>query len=135
MHEIMVTPLPPQCRLTAIFDCCHSGTLLDLPVIYNSQGVPKPFTHRDGPWIWSQKISDADVVTLSASKDNQEAAETRQGGALQQAFIDTVSRFGDTLTYKGLIRNMRGYMTRRQFEQKPQLSTSYMMDTNLRFVV
>jgi hypothetical protein len=24
-----------------------------------------------------------------------------------QAFIDSVSRFGDTLTYKGLIRNMR----------------------------
>lgn len=32
MHDIMVRPLPPGCRLTAIFDSCHSGTALDLPV-------------------------------------------------------------------------------------------------------
>jgi hypothetical protein len=28
MHEIMVKPLPAGCRLTAIFDCCHSGSSL-----------------------------------------------------------------------------------------------------------
>ncbi|KAN0120869.1 Caspase domain containing protein [Russula decolorans] len=30
MHELMVKPLPPQCRLTAIFDCRNSGTSIDL---------------------------------------------------------------------------------------------------------
>jgi hypothetical protein len=34
MHWIMVRPLPPGCRLTAIFDCCHSGSVLDLPYEY-----------------------------------------------------------------------------------------------------
>jgi len=34
MHWIMVKPLPPGCRLTAIFDCCHSGSVLDLPYEY-----------------------------------------------------------------------------------------------------
>jgi hypothetical protein len=28
LHEIMVKPLPAGCRLTAIFDCCHSGSAL-----------------------------------------------------------------------------------------------------------
>jgi hypothetical protein len=28
-------------RLTAIFDSCHSGTALDLPYIYSTQGVLK----------------------------------------------------------------------------------------------
>ncbi|KAI9275974.1 caspase domain-containing protein [Sporodiniella umbellata] len=41
MHDIMVRPLPPGCRLTAIFDSCHSGTALDLPYIYSTQGVLK----------------------------------------------------------------------------------------------
>jgi hypothetical protein len=36
MHDIMVRPLPPGCRLTAIFDCCHSGSALDLPYEYVS---------------------------------------------------------------------------------------------------
>ncbi|CAA7261259.1 unnamed protein product [Cyclocybe aegerita] len=31
LHTALVEPLPPGARLTAIFDSCHSGTLLDLP--------------------------------------------------------------------------------------------------------
>jgi len=41
MHRIMVMPLQPGVRLTAIFDSCHSGTALDLPYIYSTQGVLK----------------------------------------------------------------------------------------------
>ncbi|KAG1047992.1 hypothetical protein G6F43_009590 [Rhizopus delemar] len=41
MHEIMVRPLPRGCRLTAIFDSCHSGTALDLPYVYSTKGVIK----------------------------------------------------------------------------------------------
>ncbi|KAG1515306.1 hypothetical protein G6F53_003017 [Rhizopus delemar] len=41
MHEIMVKPLPKGCRLTAIFDSCHSGTVLDLPYIYSTKGIIK----------------------------------------------------------------------------------------------
>jgi hypothetical protein len=41
MHRIMVTPLKPGVRLTAIFDSCHSGSALDLPYIYSTQGLLK----------------------------------------------------------------------------------------------
>ncbi|KAJ7931541.1 peptidase C14, caspase domain-containing protein [Mycena leptocephala] len=41
MHEIMVRPLPAGCRLTAIFDSCHSGSALDLPYIYSTEGKVK----------------------------------------------------------------------------------------------
>lgn len=41
MHRIMVKPLQSGVRLTAIFDSCHSGTALDLPYIYSTQGVLK----------------------------------------------------------------------------------------------
>ncbi|KAF9468049.1 caspase domain-containing protein [Collybia nuda] len=41
MHEIMVKPLPPGCRLTTIFDSCHSGSALDLPYIYSTEGKIK----------------------------------------------------------------------------------------------
>ncbi|TFK27140.1 metacaspase [Coprinopsis marcescibilis] len=41
LHEIMVKPLPPGCRLTAIFDSCHSGSALDLPYIYSTEGKVK----------------------------------------------------------------------------------------------
>lgn len=41
MHRILVKPLQPGTRLTAIFDSCHSGTALDLPYIYSTQGILK----------------------------------------------------------------------------------------------
>ena len=41
MHRIMVQSLQPGVRLTAIFDSCHSGSALDLPYLYSTQGVLK----------------------------------------------------------------------------------------------
>ena len=41
MHRIMVQGLQPGVRLTAIFDSCHSGSALDLPYIYSTQGILK----------------------------------------------------------------------------------------------
>lgn len=37
----MVKPLPAGVRLTAIFDSCHSGSVLDLPYLYSTKGVLK----------------------------------------------------------------------------------------------
>ncbi|KAN0093179.1 Peptidase C14, caspase domain containing protein [Tylopilus felleus] len=41
MHMIMVRGLPIGCRLTAIFDACHSGSALDLPYTYSTEGKLK----------------------------------------------------------------------------------------------
>ena len=41
MHSTLVGSLQPGVRLTAIFDSCHSGSALDLPYIYSTQGVLK----------------------------------------------------------------------------------------------
>jgi len=38
MHAIMVAPLQAGVRMTAIFDSCHSGSALDLPYLYSTQG-------------------------------------------------------------------------------------------------
>jgi hypothetical protein len=34
IYHMLVEPLPKGCKLTAIFDCCHSGTIMDLPYTY-----------------------------------------------------------------------------------------------------
>lgn len=38
LHARLVRPLPVGCRLTALFDSCHSGTALDLPYVYATSG-------------------------------------------------------------------------------------------------
>lgn len=41
IHYHVVKPLAPGVRLTAIFDSCHSGSVLDLPYIYSTKGILK----------------------------------------------------------------------------------------------
>lgn len=41
MHNILVKPLPAGCRLTAVFDSCHSGSAIDLPWAYSTKGTVK----------------------------------------------------------------------------------------------
>ncbi|KAF9355580.1 Ca(2+)-dependent cysteine protease [Mortierella sp. AD094] len=38
LHNVLVKALPQGVRLTVVFDCCHSGSALDLPYIYASTG-------------------------------------------------------------------------------------------------
>jgi len=38
IYENLIAPLPKGCKLTAVFDSCHSGTVMDLPYTYQCQG-------------------------------------------------------------------------------------------------
>ncbi|EGV65375.1 Ca(2+)-dependent cysteine protease [Yamadazyma tenuis] len=64
MHEIMVRPLPMGCRLTALYDSCHSGTALDLPYVYSTKGVVKE------PSILKDVGGDALSAVLSYERGN-----------------------------------------------------------------
>ena len=41
IHHVVVKPLQAGVRLTAIFDSCHSGSVMDLPYVYSTKGVLK----------------------------------------------------------------------------------------------
>ncbi|EMD32242.1 hypothetical protein CERSUDRAFT_88205 [Gelatoporia subvermispora B] len=49
LRRILVDPLPAGARLTAIFDSCHSGTMLDLPH-YNCNKVESRENSFEGKW-------------------------------------------------------------------------------------
>lgn len=65
MHEIMVKRLPAGCRLTALFDSCHSGTVLDLPFTYRAQdGGIKEYN------IWKDSAGDGLNIFMGYATKN-----------------------------------------------------------------
>ncbi|KAJ2904638.1 hypothetical protein MKZ38_007474 [Zalerion maritima] len=175
MHRIMVTPLASGVRLTAIFDSCHSGTALDLPYIYSTQGILKEpnlakeagqgllgvisaYTRGDIGGMASNvfgfikkatsgedahnramatKTSPADVIMFSGSKDDQTSADAtisqQATGAMSWAFITALKK-SPQQSYVQLLNSIRDELASR-YTQKPQLSCSHPLNTNLLFVM
>ncbi|KIY73092.1 peptidase C14 [Cylindrobasidium torrendii FP15055 ss-10] len=74
MWNVLVSHLPSGCQLTAMFDCCHAGTMLDLPLVYDpSTGKIK---HKSR--LMHQRAlrpALADVVSWASCKDSELALE------------------------------------------------------------
>jgi len=175
MHEIMVRPLPPGCRLTAIFDSCHSGSALDLPYIYSTEGkIKEPNlaaeagaglktaftsyargdmggvlqsamglvktatggTKKAENYARATRTSAADVISWSGCKDSQTSADANEAGqatgAMSYAFMTALSH-NQQQSYMQLLNSLRDIL-RAKYSQKPQLSSSHPMDTNLLFI-
>jgi len=135
LHDIMVKPLPPGCRLTAIFDSCHSGTVLDLAFIYDHHG--QPTYNGIQPAALPSKVSPADVISWSGCRDDQESVDTFQNGesvgAMSYAFIQSLTN-NPMQTYLELLLSVRAIL-HPNFSQIPQLGSSHYIDTSLRFII
>ncbi|KAJ7086785.1 caspase domain-containing protein [Mycena belliarum] len=136
MHSIMVKSLPNGCRLTAVFDSCHSGTVLDLPYMYDSHGRRKSHRHVSHR-ARARKATGADVISLSGCKDDGTSADTFANGAAvgaaSHAFIKAVE-MQPLQSYREFLHNVR-MILHPKFSQKPQLGSSHPIDTALTFIL
>ncbi|QRV73109.1 ICE-like protease (caspase) p20 domain protein [Ceratobasidium sp. AG-Ba] len=146
LHELLVRPLPEGAGLTALFDSCHSGSVLDLPWTYETSGAIKEpddlqgeaedeavaIDARQKRFKWSP----ADVISLSGCRDSQTSADAQFGGvpsgALSYAFIRAFNKFPQ-MSYAQLLKAIHNEL-RGKFDQKPQLSSSHPIDMDLLFV-
>lgn len=78
MHDLMVKPLPAGCRLMALFDCCHSGTALDLPFVYSTKGVVKE------PNLWKDAGTGALQAFMSYESGNISGALSSLTGIVKK---------------------------------------------------
>jgi len=83
------------------------------------------------------RTSPADVISWSGCKDDQTSADTTEAGkatgAMSYAFITAITR-NPQQTYRELLINLREIL-RDKYSQKPQLSSSHPIDTNIYFIM
>ena len=134
--------LNPAARLTTVFDCCHSGTILDLPYTFGPRsGLDGPFmpSAPDRPIQTSQWSLNSNVVCLSGCRDTQTSADYDGAGAMTTALLDVLRRSNFRITLKDLLRELRdtlkgNRLVRGGFSQIAQLSASRLMASDTLFV-
>ncbi|KAF8928873.1 Ca(2+)-dependent cysteine protease [Dissophora ornata] len=147
MHDIMVRSLPPGCRLTAVMDCCHSGSALDLPYIYSTTGQLKDNNLLGGVGsgvlnagksylrgdLGGMLSSFGGIGKRITNPSNREEVLRRKSSPADCIMFSGLTARPNQ-TYIQLLNSIREIL-RTKYEQKPQLSSSHPVDLNLLFTM
>lgn len=114
--------LRPGAKLLALFDCCHSGSTLDLKYTYG-----QPDNHV--------KETVGDVFMISGCTDQQQSmdtvaminGQTKPTGAMTYAFLNSV-RPGSNQSMQQLIVDMNTFLKGNGYSQMPRLSFGKRVD-------
>jgi hypothetical protein len=115
-----------KCRAILIFDSCRSGTVCDLPWVYEFKS-PTSYTRRSEN---NDKINNKHIYMFSGCKDTQTSADAYNGeskeytGAFTSAFIDSMKVAPTSINLLILYRNICMLLKKRNFIQMPCLSSS-----------
>ncbi|BEJ14982.1 hypothetical protein CspHIS471_0407490 [Cutaneotrichosporon sp. HIS471] len=80
LYDLLVKPLPVGCRLTAVFDSCHSGSAVDLPYAYSTKGTVKE------PNIFANAAPDLMNAGMAVLSGNDLGALMTAFGAASKAY-------------------------------------------------
>ena len=123
--------LKKDVTLFALFDCCRSGTILDLRYQYFDSDNYDSSTENI-----NETETIGNVILISGCMDKQTSVDayinSKFQGAMTWAFLDTVNKT-PKLTWKDLITNMRTALKTSDYEQIPQLSSGKKLDLNTNF--
>jgi len=139
LHRLLVDPLVEGAELFCLFDCCHSGTVLDLKYNYQVDTSPKGTTYT----INSDKkysSTKAQILTVSGCTDVQTSADAfiskKFQGAMTYSFLkayEDLKKSEKTITYKNLMKNLLLNCKKGGYKQIPQLCSGNFVDLGKEF--
>lgn len=145
LRRRLVDPLPSGAKLTAFFDSCHSGTVLDLRFNWQDLDARSTIPNINKQEFHALAESKAQVLLLSGCRDAQTSAdafiEGHYCGATTQAFLTTLAKletqanaaktreFGDHRTDDNnldtldeFLHAMNNWMSVKTYTQRPLIS-------------
>lgn len=162
LRELIVDNLPSGVRLIAVFDCCNSGTALDLRfklrvaketikfrvnrvdfsnfrdfVIYVLKHGFTGYQHSTiEELIITHDVpsSRGEVIMISGCRDNQYSLDNSEGGVLTLSLLEVLKRNDYHVSYADLLKQLRVEVkNQHRSPQVPQMTFGAWMDVNRQF--
>ena len=129
LKSLIQANLKKNVTLFALFDCCFSGTVLDLQYQYLDSLANDANTINN-----NETETIGNVIMISGCNDNQTSADAfidkKYQGAMTWAFISVIKTLTTPPSWKELLIKMRDQLKTSEFTQLPQLSSGCFIDIN-----
>lgn len=127
-NKIIQDNLKPNVKLFALFDSCHSGSILDLKYTYNPNIVNNPkVLETSGQVFMISGCTDEQTSTDAVINTGKKLIST---GAMTYSFLKTIEQEGKNVTIKKLIETMLSKLKDGGFTQTPLFSCGNSIDIN-----
>jgi hypothetical protein len=129
LKSIIQTNLKKDVTLIALFDCCFSGSILDLKYQYMDSLDKNNFTENI-----NESETVGNVIMISGCNDVQTSSDAninnKNQGAMTWAFLEAF-KSQKNITWRQLLISMRELLQKSNFDQLPQLTsgTFFNIDT------
>jgi hypothetical protein len=127
----LANKIPAGCKCFVIFDCCYSGSAVDLRYKWQAPSINNiSYTENQQ---YAKNVGN--ILFLSGCQDTQTAADTvgidgRPCGATTMALIETWKRYGSAIKLKYLLWDMRAFLKEYGYSQIPDLTSGTFLDMN-----
>jgi hypothetical protein len=122
LKSIIDKNLKANVTLFLLFDCCHSGTILDLKYQYLDSEQNNTSTINN-----NEVATKGTVIMISGCTDAQTSEDAyinnQSQGALTWALLDVLNASDHKISWKNLIQTMRTNLAKSKYTQIPQLSS------------
>ncbi len=117
------TSFNPKTKITCVFDSCHSGSILDLPVVHDRPAgtwITQKLTNPAHPWI----------TCISGCRDDQTSADTQDAesrtaaGALTMSLLQILKLKSAKYPVLQLVQELENLLAARKYTQIPLLTSS-----------
>ena len=142
LYQMIVTPIAqrPNVQLTCLFDCCHSGTALDLRYDFEIQFASTSANLRTYKMVQQKTLAktECQVLLWSGCLDTQTAADAfianTSQGAMTWGFLSVVRKNKNNVSFKKLLSELQIQLRSMRFDQVAHLSCSKVVNLSDRIL-
>jgi len=114
-----------KCRAILVFDCCHSGSICDMPWSFDYEDLIELKTVHTNTII----IENPNIYVLSGCRDSETSADSsnfldQSVGAFSNALIESLRASFHNISVIELYKNICVFLSENGYSQNPLLSSS-----------